>query len=100
MGERQTEVHFMSLQAFCAVSGGTVFDPQKLHFLLESFGGNWDLGFSGLGKMTAELENGTWTTFCPDGQDSFWRTKMYMDVLPFCLDYQGQTSSRGFSQIR
>ncbi|KAK8214784.1 hypothetical protein M8818_002367 [Zalaria obscura] len=32
LGERQTEVKLRFL-AFCAVSGGTVFDPQKLHFL-------------------------------------------------------------------
>lgn len=31
LGERQAEVYHFGSNAFCTVSGGNVFDPQKLH---------------------------------------------------------------------
>jgi len=46
LGERQTEVHFESPCYYNAISGGTVFDPQKRHiqvFLLRFFSSRYAL---------------------------------------------------------
>jgi hypothetical protein len=41
LGERQTEVHFESCKINLAISGGTVFDPQKRHPLHHPRWRNW-----------------------------------------------------------
>jgi len=59
LGERQTEVHLSP--ALHAISGGTVFDPQKRQFLLP-FRRLWEQDCS-----SVLFGDEFWGVDCPDG---------------------------------